>query len=140
LAGVIHDIGKIAVPADILSKPGALTANEFGIIKEHSAAGFDILKEIDFPWPIAEIVHQHHEKMDGSGYPKGLSGDAILLEARIVSISDVVEAMSSHRPYRPAIGIEKALDEMREYRGIRYDPDAVDACIKVFAKTGFKFA
>ena len=139
LAGVIHDIGKIAVPADILSKPGRLTDNEFGIIKEHSSAGFDILKEIDFPWPIAEIVHQHHEKMDGTGYPQGLCGEAILLEARIVSVSDVVEAMASHRPYRAAIGIEKALEEIRRYRGLRYDRDVVDACTTVFARTGFKF-
>ncbi|MFC1885130.1 HD domain-containing phosphohydrolase [Thermodesulfobacteriota bacterium] len=138
LAGGIHDIGKICVPSDILSKPGVLNHNEFAIIKDHSTVGYDILKEIEFPWPIAEIVYQHHEKMNGSGYPRGLKGDEILLEARIVSLSDVVEAMASHRPYRPTLGIDKALEEISKFKGIYFDSDVVDACMKVLMDQGFK--
>ena len=138
LAGGIHDIGKICVPADILSKPGLLNTNEFAIIKDHSTVGYDILKEIDFPWPIAEIVYQHHEKIDGSGYPRGLKGNEILLEAKIVSLSDVVEAMASHRPYRPTLGIDKALEEISRYKGIYFEPEVVDACLRVLMEKGFK--
>ena len=131
-AGVIHDIGKIAMPAEILSKPMRLTKTEFQLIKDHPRIGYDLLKDIQFPWPVAHIILQHHERMDGSGYPDGLVGDAILLEARILAVADVVEALSSHRPYRPALGIEKALEEIRRGRGIRYDMRVVDACLKIF--------
>lgn len=139
LAGSIHDLGKTCVPADILSKPGRLTEHEFGIIKEHPQVGYDILKQIDFPWPIAKTVLQHHERLDGSGYPAGLAQDEIILEARIVAVSDVFEAMSSHRPYRPALGKETAIEEIEKGRGIIYDPDAVDACIKILTKNNFQF-
>lgn len=138
MAGVIHDLGKISVPAEILSKPGRLSNLEFQIIKTHSQTGYEILKNIDFPWPIASIVLQHHEKMDGSGYPMGLKGDDIFIEARIITVADVVEAMASHRPYRPALGIEISLDEISKNRGVLYDNDAVGACLKVFEK-GFQF-
>ncbi len=138
LAGVIHDVGKISVPAEILSKPTRLKEMEFNIIKTHSQAGHDVLKKIKFLWPIAQMVLQHHERMDGSGYPQGLSGEDILLEARILAVADVVEAMSSHRPYRPALGIDKALSEISEAKGTLYDPDVVDACLKLFREKGFK--
>jgi PAS domain S-box-containing protein/putative nucleotidyltransferase with HDIG domain len=132
VAGVIHDIGKIAVPAEILSKPSQLTDSEMSIIKSHPQVGYDILKEIEFPWPIADIVHQHHERMAGDGYPIGLEGEKILIEARILAVADVVEAMSSHRPYRPALGMKSALEEIRVNRGFLYDPVVVDACLKIF--------
>ncbi|MCD6355757.1 MAG: PAS domain S-box protein [Anaerolineaceae bacterium] len=137
MAGIIHDLGKINVPAEILSKPGKLSDLEFQIIQTHPQVGFDLLKEIEFPWPIAEIIQQHHEKMDGSGYPQGLKGDEILLEARILAVADIVEAMSSHRPYRPALGIEKALTQIKKDKGTLLDPDVVDACLKVF-EDGYK--
>lgn len=127
LAGLVHDIGKICIPAEILSKPFKLDELEFELIKRHSNTGFDILRRIAFPWPIAQIVHQHHERLDGSGYPRGLSGDDILLEARIIAVADVVEAMSSHRPYRPALGIDAAVEEISKNRGALYDADVVDA-------------
>ncbi len=139
MAAIIHDIGKISVPAEILSKPGAITEIEFNLIKTHSKTGYDILKGIDFPWPIAKIVFQHHERIDGNGYPSGLSGDEILLEAKILGVADVVEAMASHRPYRPSLGIKKALDEISKNRGILYDPQVVDACMNVFKEKNFKF-
>ena len=139
MSGLIHDIGKIAIPAEILSKPGALDKDEFALIKKHPWVGYDILKEVEFPWPIAQIVYQHHEKMDGSGYPQGLSGEEILIEARILCVSDVVEAMASHRPYRAALGIPKALEEINLKKGKSYDPDVVDVCMKVFEKGGFSF-
>jgi putative nucleotidyltransferase with HDIG domain len=139
LAGVIHDIGKIAMPAEILTKPSRLTKTEFQLIKDHPRIGYDILKSIQFPWPVAHIILQHHERMDGSGYPDSLLGDAILLEARILAVADVVEALSSHRPYRPALGLEKALEEIRRGRGIRYDMRVVDACIKLFKERRFSF-
>jgi len=138
MAGFVHDIGKIAVPSDILNKPGRLSEGELSLIKEHPKVGYDILKDIDFPWPIAQSVLFHHERMDGSGYPQGISGDEILLEARILAVADVVEAMSSHRPYRPALGIDAALEKIQEDKGISYDPQVVDACIKVFKEKGFK--
>jgi HD-GYP domain-containing protein (c-di-GMP phosphodiesterase class II) len=134
MAAAIHDVGKIRVPAEILSKPGRLTENEFGIIKTHPQIGFDILKGIEFAWPIAQIVFQHHERMDGSGYPQGLSGAEILTEARILAVADVVEAMSSHRPYRPALGLDKATAEIRQNKGVLYDADVVDACLKAMAE------
>lgn len=139
MAGDIHDIGKISVPAEILSKPGTISVIEFGIIKTHPQMGYDILKSIDFPWPIAQIVLQHHERLDGSGYPAGTAGDDILIEAGILSIADSVEAMSSHRPYRPAHGIEKALEEILKQKGILYDSDAVDACVRLFREKKFNF-
>jgi HD-GYP domain-containing protein (c-di-GMP phosphodiesterase class II) len=137
MAAVIHDLGKIQVPAEILSKPGQLTENEFGIIKTHPQIGFDILKGIEFSWPIAQIILQHHERLDGSGYPQGLCGEDILPEARILAVADVVEAMSSHRPYRPALGLDKAIEEIRQQRDILYDAEAVDACLKVITDNRF---
>ncbi len=139
VAGRIHDIGKISVPAEILVKPGRLTDIEFSIVKTHSQVGYDILKDIEFPWPVAEIVLQHHERMDGSGYPQGLSGEKIILGARIMAVADVVEAMCSHRPYRSAFPIEKALEEISQNRGILYDTKVVDACLKLFKEKRFKF-
>jgi putative two-component system response regulator len=138
MAGVIHDHGKISVPAEILSKPGQLTQFEFGIIKTHPKVGYDILKNIDFPWPVDQIILQHHERMNGSGYPAGLTGDKILLQARIIAVADVVEAMAYHRPYRPALGIEKALEEIKKNRNGIYDPDVVDACLRLLAGGEFK--
>jgi len=139
LAGMIHDLGKIAVPAEVLSKPTRLADYEFDLIKTHPKVAHDILKEIEFPWPIARIVHQHHEKMDGSGYPQGLSGEDILLDARIICVADVVEAMASHRPYRPAIGLDKALEEVSDNAGTLYDPEAVTACLRLFREKQFSF-
>lgn len=134
----IHDIGKIAIPSEILSKPTKLTDLEFNLIKTHAQFGYDILKNIEFPWPVADVVLQHHERMNGSGYPRGLQGNDILLEARILAVSDVVESMASHRPYRPALGIEMALAEIGKNRGILYDVDVVDACVKLFHEKGYR--
>ena len=139
IASLIHDIGKIGLPAEILSKPTKLTDIEFSLIKGHSQIGYDILKSIDFSYPIAQIVLQHHEKINGSGYPNNLKGDEILLEAKIIGVADVVEAMSSHRPYRPSLGTEKALEEISKNKGILYDPEVVDACLKLFKEKEFKF-
>jgi len=139
IAGLLHDIGKISVPQEILSKPGKLTDIEFQLIKVHSQVGYDILKNVEFPWPIADIVIQHHERMNGSGYPSGILEDKLLIEARILGVADVVEAMSSHRPYRPPLGIEKALEEISRNSGILYDPNVVHACLRVFTEKGFKF-
>ena len=138
IAALIHDIGKIYIPSDILSKPGKLRDMEWQLIKIHAQGSYDILKTIEFPWPIAQIAWQHHERLDGSGYPQGLDGDHILLEAKILAVADVVEAMSSYRPYRPALGIEKALDEISRNRGVLYDPNIVDACLKLFNENRFK--
>jgi len=139
MAGMVHDLGKISVPSEILSKPTMLTDLESRLIKTHSQAGYDILKDIEFPWPIARIVLEHHERMDGSGYPNGLKGKQLLPESRILSVADVVEAMASHRPYRPGLGIEAALDEIEANRGILYDPLVVDACLKLFREKGYRF-
>jgi len=139
VAASIHDLGKIYVPAEILSKPGRISDIERGFIRTHPQVGYDILKSIDFPWPIAEIVLQHHERMDGSGYPRGLKDGDIRIEARIIGLADVVESMGSHRPYRPTLGIEKALDEIRTNRGILYDSDVVDVCLALFQEKGFRF-
>jgi len=139
VAGLLHYICKIAVPAEILSKPGKLTDVEFSLIKAHPKVGFDILKNVEFEWPIARVVVQHHERLDGSGYPYGIRGKDILQEARILAVADVVEAMSSHRPYRAALGIEKALAELARGQGTLYDSEVVRACTKVFNKRGFKF-
>src|SRR5271169_391399 len=138
VAGRIHDIGKIAVPAEILSKPTRLSEMEYSLIKNHSQAGFDILKGIDFPWPIAQTVLQHHERLDGKGYPQGLKGNEILLEARILAVADVMEAMSSHRPYRAGLGIDAALEEISRNRGVLYCPTVADACIKLFREQGYQ--
>ena len=132
VAGQLHDVGKIAVPAEILAKPGKLSAIELRLIREHPQAGYDVLAGVEFPWPVAQVALQHHERMDGSGYPQGLKGEAILLEARIMAVADVVEAMSSHRPYRPGLGIGKALAEIERGRGTAYDPAVADACLKLF--------
>jgi len=138
MAAAIHDIGKISLPAEILAKPVQLSSIELSLIQAHAQAGYDILKGVEFPWPIAEIVLQHHERMNGSGYPQGLSGDGILLEARIIGVSDVVETMASHRPYRPSIGMDKALEEIIQNKGALYDAQVVDACLTVFNQKGFK--
>ena len=137
--GIIHDIGKIAVPIEIMTKPSRLTKTEFQLVKDHPRIGYDIIKDIAFPWPVAHIVLQHHERLDGSGYPEGLVGDAILPEARILAVADVVEAVCSLRPYRPALGLEKALEEIRKGRGIRYDTRVVDACTRLFREGRFSF-
>lgn len=137
LAAIIHDIGKIYVPAEILNRPGRLTDSEFAIIKAHPTVGADILEDADFPWPIKDMVVQHHERLDGSGYPLGLKGDAILPEAKVIAVADVVEAITSHRPYRPALGLEEGLAEIAEGRGSRYDPAIVDACMELFRDEGF---
>jgi len=140
LAGIVHDVGKVKVPAEILSKPGALSQIEFALIREHSHSGYEILKAIDFPWPIAEIVLQHHERLDGSGYPRGLKGDDVLLEAQILGVADVVEAMMSDRPYRAGLGIEAALKEISSKRDVAFRDTLVDACVKLFTEKGFGFA
>jgi len=137
MAGLIHDVGKISIPAEILNKPGRLSDLEYGLIKAHPQVGHDILKAVEFPWPVAEITLQHHERINGSGYPQGLSGEEILLEARILAVADVVEAMASHRPYRPPRGLDEALEEISQNRVVLYDPEAVDACLKLFTEDGF---
>ena len=139
LGALIHDIGKIYVPAEILNRPGKLTAAEFEMIKSHPQVGYDIIKDVKFPWPVAEMILQHHERLDGSGYPKGLKGEAIIYEARILAVADVIEAMSAHRPYRPARGVGPALEEMHRNRGRYYDPEAVDACLRLFEQGKFQF-
>jgi putative nucleotidyltransferase with HDIG domain len=138
MSALVHDLGKIYVPAEILNKPGKLRDAELNLIRMHSEIGYEILRTIEFPWPIADIVHQHHERIDGSGYPKGLRDGDIQLEARIIAVADVVEAMASHRPYRVALGIEKAIEEIKKYRGKTYDAEVVDACVALFDE-GFTF-
>jgi PAS domain S-box-containing protein len=140
MAGSIHDIGKLSIPAEILSKPSKLSDIEFSLIKEHAQKGYEMLKDVESPWPLAEIVYQHHERMDGSGYPRNLKGEEILIEARILSVADVVEAMASHRPYRPALGIDVALEEIARGKGVTYDPEATDACLRLFRDKGFQLA
>lgn len=139
MSGELHDIGKIHVPAEILSKPGQISDAEYTIIKTHAQVGHDILKTIEFPWPIAKIVLQHHERINGSGYPYGLKGEEILLEAKILAVADVLEAMATHRPYRPALTVEESLEEISNNRGILYDPEVVDICLKLFKEKKFKF-
>ena len=138
LAASIHDLGKVGIPAEILSKPGRLTAIQYSLVKEHAQMGYEIVRGVQFPWPIAEMVLQHHERMDGSGYPNGIKGDAILLESRILAVADVVEVMATRRPYRESLGIEAALKEIEEGRGKVYDADAVDACVRVFCEDGYQ--
>jgi len=139
MAGSIHDIGKLSIPVEILSKPTKLSDIEFSLIKEHVRQGYEILKNVESPWPLAQIVYQHHERMNGSGYPRNLKGDEILIEARILAISDVVESMASHRPYRAALGIDAALEEISKNRGILYDPEVTDACLRLFQEKGYRF-
>jgi PAS domain S-box-containing protein/putative nucleotidyltransferase with HDIG domain len=139
LAGLIHDIGKVRIPAEILMNPDGLSEPECMMIQAHPRLGYEILKTIDFPWPVAKIVLQHHERMDGSGYPSGLSGDDIIIEARILAVADVVDAMASHRPYRAALGVDKALEEISENRGVLYDARVADACLTLFRDKKFEF-
>jgi len=136
MAGSIHDIGKISVPVEILSKPTKLSDLEFSLIREHSRKGFEMLKDVESPWPLAEIVYQHHERMDGSGYPRNLKGEEILMEARILTVADVVEAMASDRPYRPGLAIDAALNEIEKNSGIFYDNAVADACLRLFREKG----
>jgi putative nucleotidyltransferase with HDIG domain len=138
-AAVIHDIGKIYIPSDILSRPGKLSEMELNLIKTHPQGGYDIIKGMDFPCSIARAVLQHHERLDGSGYPNGLKGEDMLLEAKILAVADVVEAMASHRPYRAALGMDKALEEISKNKGKLYDPDVVDACVELFHSGKFEF-
>jgi len=140
MAGTLHDLGKVNIPAEILSKPGKLSDIEFSLIKMHPRVAYDILKEIDFPWPIADMVHQHHERIDGSGYPQGLRGAEILLSGKILTVADVVESIASHRPYRPSLGIGKALEEINGKKGIYYEDEVVDACTRLFKENKFTFS
>ena len=139
IAGSIHDLGKISIPSEILNKPGPLTTIEYKLIKTHPQTGYDILKNIDFPWPVAKAVCQHHERINGSGYPAGMNGRDMIIEAKILAVADVVEAMASHRPYRRAIGIEYALEEIVNNRGTFYDPAVVDICVSIFADKKYTF-
>lgn len=138
MTGCIHDIGKITVPTDILSKPGKLSDLEYALIKEHPQKGYEVLRNYEMPWPIAEIVYQHHERLNGTGYPRGLKGSEIAMEACIICVADVVEAMMSHRPYRAGLGVEAALDEIIKNRGVFYHPDAVDSCVALFKEHGYQ--
>ena len=138
MAGSIHDIGKLSIPAEILSKPTKLTDIEFSLIKEHSRSGYEMLKDVESPWPLAQIVYQHHERMDGSGYPRNLKGDEIIMEARIMAVADVVEAMASHRPYRPGLGIDAALAEIEKNKGTHYHNTVADACLRLFREKGYQ--
>lgn len=139
LASLLHDLGKFYIPAQILNKPGRLTEIEYSLIKTHPSLGYQILKKIDFPWPIADIVLQHHEKINGSGYPYGISGDDIMIEAKILCVADVVESISSHRPYRPALGLDSALFEIKEKQGTLYDVEVVEAALELFTKDKYQF-
>lgn len=142
LSGIVHDLGKVGVPSEILAKPGRLSDIEFQLVKTHPQIGFDILQKnkVQFPWPIEKLVHQHHERIDGSGYPLGLTGDQMLPGSRILAVADVVEAMASHRPYRPALGVAKALEEVKQFSGIYYDTDVVETCVELFEEDGYKFS
>jgi len=139
IASLVHDIGKVNLPTEIISKPSKLIEVEFNLVKNYPRVGYDILKKVDFPWPIAEIVFQHQEKIDGSGYPRGLKGDEICIEAKILGVANVVEAMSSYKSYRPALSIGEALAEISNNKNILFDPEIVDACLKLFKEKGFKF-
>jgi len=140
IAALIHDIGKIYIPAEVLCKPGKLTEIEFDMMKAHPEVGCKILSNIDFSFPVSKIIYQHHERMDGSGYPNGLKGEEIMLEARIIGVADVAESMASHRPYRPALGIDKALHELKSKKGILYDPEVVEAFMRLFSQEKFDFS
>ena len=138
-ASLVHDVGKVNLPTEIVSKPSSLVEVEFNLVKNHPRTGYEILKKVDFPWPIAEIVFQHQEKIDGSGYPRGLKGAEILIEAKILGVANVVEAMSSYKSYRPALSMDEALREISKYENILFDPEVVDACLRLFKEKGFKF-
>jgi len=138
MAGSIHDIGKLSIPAEILTKPTKLTNIEFSLIKEHPLRGYEILKDVESPWPLAQIVYQHHERMNGTGYPKNIKGDEIILEARIMAVADIVDAMASHRPYLASLGIEAALNEIEKNKGILYDDHVVKACLRLIREKGYK--
>lgn len=138
LIGLVHDIGKMSIPSEILSKPGVLSAIEFQLVKTHAEHGYEILKDVEFPLPIAEIIREHHERMDGSGYPRGLKGEGIRLEARILAVADVLEAMASHRPYRASLGIDAAISEIETHRGDQFDPDVVDALLRLFREKSYQ--
>jgi HD-GYP domain-containing protein (c-di-GMP phosphodiesterase class II) len=138
MASVIHDLGKLTIPGEILCKPGRLSGPEYEMIKTHVQSGYDILKKIDFPWPLADIVIQHHERLDGSGYPCGLTNEEILIEARILSVADVLETIGSHRPYRPSLGMKKAMDELSKNSGRLYDPVVVEACLSLVNEDGYR--
>ena len=138
MAGSIHDIGKLSIPSEILSKPSKLTDIEYLIVKQHCRNGYEILKDVESPWPLAEVVYQHHERMDGSGYPRNLKGDDILMEARIMAVADVIEAMVSHRPYRSALGMDKTLEEIEKNKGSLYDPAVADACLRLFREKAYR--
>jgi HD-GYP domain-containing protein (c-di-GMP phosphodiesterase class II) len=139
MAGLIHDLGKLSIPAEILGQPRQLTDVEYSLVKTHPDTAYQLLKEIDFYRPVALIVYQHHERINGTGYPQGIKGEDILLEAKILGVADVVEAICRHRPYRPASGTDKALKEISQYSGVLYDPEVVDACTKLFSEKGFRF-
>jgi len=139
IASLVYDVGKVNLPAEIVSKPSKLVEVEFNLVKNHPRIGYEILKKVNFPWPIAEIVFQHQEKIDGSGYPRGLKGTEILIEAKILGVANVVEAMSSYKSYRPALSMDEALTEISKYKNILFDPEVVDACLRLFKKKGFKF-
>jgi HD-GYP domain-containing protein (c-di-GMP phosphodiesterase class II) len=134
----VHDVGKLAIPSEILAKPGRLSAFEFDLIKTHPRVGFDIMRGIEFPWPVARIILQHHERMNGSGYPHGLSDSGLLLESRILGVADVIEAMSSNRPYRPALGLDQALEEICRHKNVLYDGTVVDACLDFYRRQGYR--
>jgi len=140
MAGLIHDVGKVAIPAELLSKPTKLSAAEFSLIQTHPFSGYEIVSRVHFPWPLADIVRQHHERMDGSGYPDGLSGEQICVQARIVAVADVVEAMAAHRPYRPALGVPVALEEIRKGAGSKYDESVARACLQLFEDGGYQLS
>ena len=140
MAGSIHDIGRLSIPAEILTKPSKLTNTEFALIKDHSLNGYEMLKNVESPWPLAQIVYQHHERMNGSGYPRNLKGDEILMEARIMAVADVVEAMASYRPYRPALGIDVALEEIEKNKGTFYDNTVADTCLRLFREKGYQLS
>ena len=139
MAAAIHDLGKIHVPSAILNKPGPMSEHELAIIQMHPRTAYDILKEIQFPWPLAETIYQHHERLDGSGYPRHLKGDQIILEARILAVADVVESIASFRPYRPQLGIEAALAEIESHKGVLYDASVVTVCVALFNRQAFDF-
>jgi HD-GYP domain-containing protein (c-di-GMP phosphodiesterase class II) len=139
VSGFLHDVGKIVVPAEILSKPGCINEAELSLIRTHSSVGYEILKLLEFPWPVAKAVLQHHERRDGSGYPGGLTADVLTVEAEILAVADVVESMASRRPYREALGIDKALEEITQKKDTLYNPQVVDACLRLFRDKGFKF-
>jgi len=139
IASLVHNVGKVNLPTEIVSKPSALFEVEFNLLKNHPRTGYEILKKVNFPWPIAEIVFQHQEKIDGSGYPRGLKGAEILIEAKILGVANVIEAMSSYKSYRPALSMDEALAEISKYENILFDPEVVDACLGLFKEKGFKF-